>query len=61
MGSKKKKKGKEKKKVVSKSKKVKKLSGYQIFISEVMKGGLKMGEAGVKWKALDSDSQEVGF
>jgi topoisomerase IA-like protein len=57
MGSKKKK-GKDKK-VTKKTSTIKKLSGYQIFISEVMKGGLKMGEAGVKWKALDNDSQEV--
>eukprot|EP00596_Hydrurales_sp_CCMP1899_P009853 CAMPEP_0119050552 /NCGR_PEP_ID=MMETSP1177-20130426/70557_1 /TAXON_ID=2985 /ORGANISM="Ochromonas sp, Strain CCMP1899" /LENGTH=1251 /DNA_ID=CAMNT_0007029085 /DNA_START=438 /DNA_END=4193 /DNA_ORIENTATION=- len=57
MGSKKKK-GKDKK-VTKKTSAIKKLSGYQIFISEVMKGGLKMGEAGVKWKALDTESQEV--
>ena len=34
-------------------------SGYQIYVSEVMKGGMKMGEAAAAWKAMDIASQEM--
>jgi topoisomerase IA-like protein/ribosomal protein L12E/L44/L45/RPP1/RPP2 len=38
---------------------VKKSSGYQIYVSEIMKNGGKMGDAATSWKALDSKDQEV--
>ena len=34
-------------------------SGYQIYVSEVMKGGMKMGEAAAAWKAMDAASQDI--
>jgi ATP:corrinoid adenosyltransferase len=34
-------------------------SGYQLYVSEVMKGGMKMGEAAAAWKAMDAASQDI--
>ena len=34
-------------------------SGYQIYVSEVMKGGMKMGEAAAAWKAMDAAGQDI--
>ena len=38
--------------------KVVKRSGYQIYVSEMMKKGLKMGEAASQWKSLDIIGQQ---
>ena len=34
-------------------------SGYQLYVAEVMKGGMKMGEAAAAWKAMDAASQDI--
>ena len=34
-------------------------SGYQIYVSEVMKSGMKMGEAAAAWKVMDTASQDM--
>ena len=35
------------------------LSGYQIFVSEMMKNGMKMSEAATSWKILDLETKET--
>ena len=60
VGSKKKKKGgKKAKEVKEKVKSSAKKSGYQVYVSEVMKNGVKMGEAAAAWKGLDVEAQQV--
>jgi ATP:corrinoid adenosyltransferase len=60
VGSKKKKKGgKKAKEVKEKVKSTAKKSGYQVYVSEVMKNGVKMGEAAAAWKSLDAEAQQT--
>jgi ATP:corrinoid adenosyltransferase len=60
VGSKKKKKGgKKAKEVKVKVKSTAKKSGYQVYVSEVMKNGVKMGEAAAAWKGLDAEAQQI--
>ena len=35
------------------------ISGYQLYVSEVMKNGTKMGDAASQWKSMNVDDQEV--
>jgi ATP:corrinoid adenosyltransferase len=60
VGSKKKKKGgKKAKEVKEKVKSTAKKSGYQVYVSEVMKNGVKMGDAAAAWKELDVEAQQT--
>ena len=60
VGSKKKKKGgKKAKEPKVKVKSQGKKSGYQVYVSEVMKNGVKMGEAAAAWKGLDAEAQQT--
>ena len=46
------------KKVVEKSTK-RSVSGYQCYVSEVMKNGIKMGEAATNWKSLNDLEKQI--
>ena len=59
VGSKKKKTKKAAPKVkVAKTSAPRKQSGYQVYVAEVMKGGMKMGEAAATWKTMAAEEQQ---
>ena len=45
-------------KTKTKSSVPRKQSGYQVYVAEVMKGGMKMGEAAATWKTMAAEEQQ---
>ena len=35
------------------------ISGYQLYVSEVMKNGVKMGDAASQWKNMSIDDHDI--